>query len=93
MTTNPTTATEMILAHQYARRMVVAEIKRQGYKITSYEAREITALAKRYFSDHEAECLTWAAQTIWNSPVLRRMAEREQARRSKLNNSAQNAKA
>ena len=67
MTTNPTTATEMILAHQYARRMVVAEIKRQGYKITSYEVREITALAKDYLAkpaDHPFKALAEARAPI-----------------------------
>jgi hypothetical protein len=50
MTTKPTTATEVVLVRQYARRAVVAEIKRQGYRIASYEASEITALAKDYLA-------------------------------------------
>jgi hypothetical protein len=66
---------------------VTDEIKRQGYKIKSYEASEVTALAKAYLEKHPAEYFARAAQTIWNTPVLRRMAEREQA------NSAQKAKA
>jgi hypothetical protein len=81
------------LAFYRARKLVVGELKRQGYRYTTYEASEIATLARDYLSRHEAECLTWAAQTIWNNPVLRKMAEREQARRSKLNTGAQNTKA
>jgi hypothetical protein len=88
-----TTAVEWTLAFHHARKLVTNEIKRQGYKIASYDASEIAALAKAYLARHPAECLSWAAQTIWNSPVLRRMAEREQARSAKLNTGAQKGKA
>jgi hypothetical protein len=44
----PRTATglEHTLALQHARREVTEWIKRHGYKITAYEAREISALAR-----------------------------------------------
>ena len=83
MTMEPTTATEMVLARQYARRALVAEIKRQGYRITSTTASEITAAAKRYLSENEAQCLADAAAVIAASPVLRKMIERQERDRAR----------
>jgi hypothetical protein len=77
------TGIEQSLAFYRARKLVVEELRRQGYRLTQTTASEISTLARDYLSRHEAECLTWAAQTIWKSPVLRKMVARELAQRAK----------
>jgi hypothetical protein len=78
-------AIEWTLAQQQARKHVVEEIKRRGYKLAEYEARDITVLAKDYLTQHPSQCFARAREIIEGSPVLQRMArrwEREKGRRS-----------
>jgi hypothetical protein len=77
------TGLERVLAFYHARRIVVAEIKRQGYKLTSTTASEIAAAAKRYLSENEAQCLAHAAAVIAASPILRKMIERQERDRDR----------
>jgi hypothetical protein len=81
------------LAYYAARRTVVEQLRRQGYKLTSTTAAEITAATKAYYTEHSDECISRAATVIASSAVLQRMIERQHARRAKLNTGAQNAKA
>jgi hypothetical protein len=80
-------AIEWTLAQQQARKHVVEEIKRRGYKLAEYEARDITALAREYLTQHPSQCYARAREIVDGSAELQKMAqrwEREKARRSNI---------
>jgi hypothetical protein len=81
-----------VLARQQARARVKDELKRQGYKISSTTAAEISEMARDYINSHHDELFARAAEIIAGSAELQKMAqrwEREQARRSNLTSGEQ----
>jgi hypothetical protein len=80
------------LAQQQAKARVRDELKRQGYKISSTTAAEISEMTREYINSHHDELFARAREIVDGSPELQRMArrwDREQARRSKLTSGAQ----
>jgi hypothetical protein len=53
-----------VLAAMRARQHVKAELQRRGEKVSHYAARNISALAQEYLSEHRSELLPPAIETI-----------------------------
>jgi hypothetical protein len=71
------------LANQQAKARVRNELKRQGYKISSTTAAEITEMTRDYLSQHHDELFARAEEIVAGSVELQKMArrwEREEAR-------------
>ena len=73
-----------IIARQIAARRVKAELAAHGFKPYEVKASDIKRWANAYLDQH-AELLAEADAVIEASLELRKIAERERGRRSKLN--------
>ena len=54
-----------------ARDVVKAQLRAQGYTLLHYKASELTAMAKAYFADNQAELVEQTEQQIMATPAFR----------------------
>jgi hypothetical protein len=80
-----------VLAQFRARQAVKDQLRKQGLKVSHYAARDITAMACEYLSEHRSELLPPAIETIERWTLAGEFGKRAQrALSAKLNTSAQN---
>ena len=59
-----------VLARQSARRVIKAQIKAAGLKVSQFTARDISIRADAWFDAHRAELIAEAEHTIATSPLF-----------------------
>jgi hypothetical protein len=87
-----------VLAQHQARKCVKAELQRRGEKVSHYAARDISALAQEYLSEHRYELMPPAIETVTRWTLAGEFGKRAQralvqAQCAKLNTEAQTQKA
>jgi hypothetical protein len=78
------------LARFRARQALKDQLRKQGLKVSHYAARDITAMAREYLSEHRSELLPPAIETIERWTLAGKLGKR--ARRAlcaELSNDAQ----
>ena len=79
-----------VLAQLRARQAVKDQLRKQGLKVSHYAARDITAMACEYLSEHRSELLPPAIETIERWTLAGEFGKRAQrALRAKLTTNAQ----
>ena len=58
------TTAACVLAQSRARQAVKDQLRKQGLKVSHYAARDITAMACEYLSEHRSELMPEAIETI-----------------------------
>jgi hypothetical protein len=86
----------MVMARCLALKAVKAELRRSGLRFQSFEQRDLSAMAYRYWDEHP-ELIAQAEEMIATTPSLRKIAERERKRherkpRAKMRSDAQSAR-
>src|SRR5262249_23777547 len=81
----------VVLAQLRARKAVKRRLQQRGEKVSQYAAREITALASQYLSEHRSELMPDAIETVTRWTLRGDFGKR--AQRAALERFAQTQKA
>jgi hypothetical protein len=77
------------LARQKAVKAIKRQLQARGIRLNDVTARDIHIWADAYLEVHRQELIEQAMEMVSSSRELRKLYEREQRQRAKLNNSAQ----
>jgi hypothetical protein len=68
-----------------ARQEIKHQLKARGERVAQLSARDITLLAEQYLAEHRQALMEEAQAMVLASPELRKLYEREQAKRMRFN--------
>ena len=83
---NPPLAPSAVLttaAMYRARQEIKRQLKARGERVAQLSARDITLLAEQYLAEHRQALMEEAQAMVMESPELRKLYEREQAKLAK----------
>jgi hypothetical protein len=68
-----------------ARQEIKNQLRARGEHVAQLSARDITLLAEQYLAEHRQALMEEARAMVMDSPELRKLYEREQAKRQRQN--------